>query len=198
MADLNEAYLILPVDWYKIYDANGKSWTTLTIRVILEDSKRVYIDVSLDVQKNQKKLERIQAHLDTKAYNYTPFLGLRCIIANKKSQDGSTRTAVKTSINNVDIIETDPQSFVDKQNIVILSGKVHQVKNDFLILSCSYRDVKNNKYMNRYITIGSKEVANAISVNDRVYCLGRVSTATSNGKDVLFVRANPEHIRRIM
>lgn len=198
MADLNEAYLILPVDWYKLYDANGKTWTTLVIRVILEDSKRVYIDVSLDVQKNQKKLERIQAHLDSKSYTYTPFLGLRCIIANKKSQDGTTRTAVKTSINNVDIIETEPQSFVDKQNIVILSGKVHQVKNDLMILSCSYRDVKNNKYLNRYITIGSKGIAEKIMVNDRVYCLGRISTATNNGKDTLFVRVNPEHIRRIL
>lgn len=198
MVDLNEAYLVLPVDWYRLYDANGKTWTTLSIRVILEDLKRVYIDVTVDLAKNQKKLERIQAHLDKKTHEFTPFLGLRCIIANKKSQDGTTRTSVKTSINNIDIIETEPKSFVDKQNIVILSGKVHQVKNDLMILTSSYRDIKNNKYLNRYITIGSKGVADQISQNDRIYCLGRVSTATNNGKDTLFIRVNPEHLRRVI
>lgn len=184
LTDNNYFVLCAPIEWYKIWPST-RAYTTMSIRAVLEDNSRVYIDIPLDTDKiESNQVQYITKYLDQPGA--TPLI-ITGMAVNKNKKDGSTVTAFKTALSKIGI----PTEFKPVNNIYV-SGKVDSINNQLIKVSTQYRDVSTNQYKSRIVPVLSSAYPNGIQVGSKVYITGHISSNIGSDKEYNHVRTNEQ------
>lgn len=143
----NEVILKGNCTWSKLYDFNGKAYTTLSLRVEVDRNVQIFVDVSV----TNKDMENVdnQTLINTITSSKQPIY-ISGYLANKKD-----KIVVKANLSSIGVLET-----LSIGMSVNIAGYIETT--DPMILKIPYRNVKENKTEYRKIPV---ELPPHITVN---------------------------------
>jgi hypothetical protein len=192
LVDLNEVILTVPVEWYRVWDPQGKPWTSISLRVILDDYTRAYIDIPINAdQVDSKQVTFIKNHLDS-GDGKNPYLAINGMVVNKNSKDGKAEPRLRTGLSKIGIPVNPSETVINR---CVVSGKVEGIspKGPFIV-AASYRDPKKNIYKDRLIPVICTQQPSGLLVGKRVLVFGKVRSELPNKTEKIHISAPLEDI----
>ena len=165
--NINSFLLCFPCNWYKLYDFGEKTYTNLSVKLNAREQS-IFVDIPINTNSISKKsFKTLMEKLESKTTDHLMISG---IFIQKK--DG--RVALRGKLSTSAFIAGLNQ---DSHNSVFLSGTVSSIANNKFILSMSYLNPKDNKYLNRSVNV---DYYPGIIVNDNIALKGIILNKDNN------------------
>ena len=198
MADQNVILIGGNVTWHKYYDPGTKLWTSMRVRLQLDEKlgNSTWIDIRVNGEKqiNGRHLKSVLNHLETTTYKKLSVVGS---YVQRKQADGTIIDSIRASITDVQPISDDFNSTI---NTVLLKGRVERIMpdNGVVYIQTSFFNPKKAKdgedgWDRRLIPAVCREESiispdiNDVKQGQQAILVGHLHGTTPSGKEQLHV-----------
>lgn len=187
ISDQNSVILSGPIVRSKVWPANGKPYTNISITMVV-NNQEIPVDVSVtEKQINGKMFTIIQEKLGKE----NPYIVVSGLLAEKANKDKVKRLIVKASLSNISV-----QSGKRKDtNFVIVSGKVVDPNPNTFTVKTSYRNPKENTNLERNVLVSHvlpEKLYNSLPKAFKTIVIGSINIDMEGNMTVLASNVLPE------
>jgi hypothetical protein len=187
ISDQNSVILSGPITRSKVWPANGKPYTNISITMVV-NNQEIPVDVSVtEKQLNSKIFTIIQQKLGKE----NPHIVISGILAEKANKDGVKRLIIKASLTNISV-----QNGKRKEtNFVVVSGKVADPGPTTFTVKTSYRNPKENTILERNVLVSHslpEKLYNTLPNSFKTIVIGTINIGMDGTMTVLANNVLPE------